>query len=192
MNKRKNSARKLKVSFYSISLWLLFILAAIGSVNLFENEKFIGKENIIKNNIFTIILFTLSIVSLGLTKIVNYKSKGAMNPSYKITFIKNENYEVMTFLATYIIPLACINLVVVKSFVVFIILVVVLGVIVTKMDLYMANPTLALLGYKLYSIEVNNGEQDSYIVMSKDHLTVNDNIEWIELDNNRWYVRKVK
>jgi len=191
MNKSKPSIYNLKITFYLISLWLLFILASIDTLNLFENGKFIGKENIIKNNIFTIILFMFSIVSLGLTKVVNYKRKGAMNPSHKISALKNENYEVMTFLATYIIPLACINLTEVKSFVVFIILVVVLGVIVTKMDLYMANPTLALLGYKLYSIKVTN-EDDNYIVISKDDLQVGDDIEWKILDNKRWYVRKVK
>ncbi len=191
MDKRKPSICNLKVIFYLISLWLLFILASINTINLFENGKFIGKENIIKNNIFTIILFIFSIVSLGLTKIVNFNRKGVMNPSYKISAIKNENYEVMTFLATYIIPLACINLIEVKSFVVFIILVVVLGIIVTKMNLYMANPTLALLGYKLYSIEVIN-DNDNYIVISKDDLQVGDDIEWKILDNKRWYVRKVK
>lgn len=191
MNKNKPSTCNLKITFYLISLWLLFILASIVTLNLFENGKFIGKENIIKNNIFTIILFMFSIVSLGLTKVVNYKQKGAMNPSHKISALKNENYEVMTFLATYIIPLTCINLTEVKSFVVFIILVVVLGVIVTKMDLYMANPTLALLGYKLYSIKVTN-EDDNYIVISKDDLQVGDDIEWKFLDNKRWYVRKVK
>lgn len=191
MNKSKPSTCNLKITFYLISLWLLFILASIDTFNLFENGKFIGKENIIKNNIFTIILFMFSIVSIGLTKVVNYKRKGAMNPSHKISALKNENYEVMTFLATYIIPLACINLTEVKSFVVFIILVVVLGVIVTKMDLYMANPTLALLGYKLYSIKVTN-EDDNYIVISKDDLQVGDDIEWKILDNKRWYVRKVK
>lgn len=191
MKKSKPSTRNLKITFYLISLWLLFILASIDTLNLFENGKFIGKENIIKNNIFTIILFMFSIVSLGLTKIVNYNRKGAMNPSHKISAIKNENYEVMTFLATYIIPLACINLIEVKYFVVFIILIVVLGVIVTKMDLYMANPTLALLGYKLYSIKVTN-EEDNYIVISKDDLQVGDDIEWKILDKKRWYVRKVQ
>lgn len=35
---------------------------------------------------------------------------GVTNPPYEIESIKNENYEYLTFLTTYIIPLICIDL----------------------------------------------------------------------------------
>ena len=61
------------------------------------------------------------------------------------------------------------------------------------MNLYMANPTLSLFGYKLYTVEVNDPESSGeYIVISRDELIVGDKIEWISLDQKRWYVRKVK
>ncbi len=191
MNKKNTSKIIFKVTFYFISLWLLFFLGAISTVTLFKDGHFIGKENILKNNIFTIILLVLSVISLSLTKVINHSRKGALCPSYKITSVKNENYEVMTFIATYIIPLVCINLTEIKFFIIFLLLVITLGVIVTKMDLYMANPTLALLGYKLYSIEVAGEPNKTYIVITKDIINKDDNIEWKSLDNERWYVRKV-
>lgn len=83
------------------------------------------------------------------------------------------------------------NLAEVKSFVVFSLLVITLGIIATKMDLYMANPTLALLGYRLYSIKVNDKSDKSYFVIAKKSIKQNDHIEWKELDTDRWYIRRV-
>ncbi len=195
MEKKMNTDKKqniLKTLFYFISLWLLFMLMAIKNANLFDGMKFIGIENItFKHLIISIVFLFLGLISLILVKFLNYKFKGALNPSYKVTSVKNENFEVMTFLATYIIPLACINLVETKYLIIFIILVVILGVFVTKMNLYMANPTLSLLGYKLYSITVDDSKiTDNIFVITRDDINVDDKIEWLELDTHRWFVRK--
>lgn len=136
-------------------------------------------------------MLLLSIVSLALTKVVDHSTKGTLCPSYEVASVENENYEVMVFIATYIIPLVCMNLAEVKSFVVFSLLVITLGIIATKMDLYMANPTLALLGYRLYSIKVNDKSDKSYFVITKKSIKQNDHIEWKELDTDRWYIRRV-
>ncbi len=193
MNNNEKSKRNLKVRFYIISLTLLFVLAAIGTIDtqIFSNGKFIGICNILSNNIIPLIFIICAIISASLCFLIRFKFKGSLNPSYKVTSVKNENFEVMTFLATYIIPLACINLVETKYLIIFIILVVILGVFVTKMNLYMANPTLSLLGYKLYSITVDDPQiTDNVFVITRDEINVDDKIEWLELDANRWFVRK--
>lgn len=187
MNKQEKIKRSLKVRFYIISLTLLFILAAIGTVDaqIFSNGKFIGICNILLNNIIPLIFIICAIISASLCFLIRFKFKGSLNPSYKVTSVKNENFEVMTFLATYIIPLACINLVETKYLIIFIILVVILGVFVTKMNLYMANPTLSLLGYKLYSITVDDPKiTDNVFVITRDEINVDDKIEWLKLDAN--------
>ena len=59
------------------------------------------------------------------------------------------------------------------------------------MNLYMANPTLSLLGYKLYSITVDDPKiTENIFVITRDDLKVDDKIEWLELDTHRWFVRK--
>lgn len=191
MKDKSRSNIGFKIIFYFISLWLLFLLGAISSLTICEDGHFIGVENLLKRNIFTIILLLLSIISLALTKVIDHMVKGAMCPSYKVISVKNENYEVMTFIATYIIPLVCIDLTDIKSFVVFALLVITLGMIVTKMDLYMANPTLSLLGYRLYSIKVDDNTDKSYFVITKKSINLNDSIEWKKLDTDRWYIRRV-
>ena len=195
MNKQEKIKRSLKVRFYIISLTLLFILAAIGTVDaqICNNGKFIGIYSFFLNNIIPLIFIICAIISASLCFLIRFKFKGSLNPSYKVTSVKNENFEVMTFLATYIIPLACINLVETKYLIIFIILVVILGVFVTKMNLYMANPTLSLLGYKLYSITVDGPKiTDNIFVITRDEINIDDKIEWLELDANRWFVRKEK
>jgi hypothetical protein len=59
------------------------------------------------------------------------------------------------------------------------------------MDFYLGNPTLALMGYRLYKITVNSeGLSDEILVITKDKIKKGDNIEWIPIDKNTWYVRK--
>lgn len=184
----------LRIQFYCISLWLLFVLAAIGTLNLINEDKtFVGIRNIAKLNVIPMVFIGFSLFSLILLLSVRHKLKGTVNPMHTIKSVKNENYEIMTFIATYIVPLACINLLDFKCFIIFSLLIIVLGIITTKMNLYMANPTLSLFGYKLYSIEVCDPKSPGeFIVISRDELIDGDKIEWISLDQNRWYVRKDK
>jgi hypothetical protein len=61
------------------------------------------------------------------------------------------------------------------------------------MDFYLGNPTLALMGYRLYKISIDaEGLPHDLTVISKDKLKRNDLIEWISMDNNTWYVRRVE
>ena len=154
----------LKIIFYFISLWLLFFLASIITVridtNISVNENF-------KNNIIPIVMMALSLLSFSLNFFVRDKTKGSINPSYKIKRVENKNYEFLTFLTTYIIPLVFINFNNINHIFVIAILLIFTGAIFTKMDLYLANPTLALF-YKLYEIQVETKEGSKTItVISK-------------------------
>ena len=118
----------------------------------------------------------------------NHELKGAANPYYEIQQIENSNYEFLTFISTYIIPMICINFDKTRYKLVFFIILTIIGVIFVKMNLYLANPILALMGYKLYTINTENREEIS--IISKDKLSTGDSIDWIELDDTCWYVRR--
>lgn len=84
---------------------------------------------------------------------------------------KNENYEYLTFLTTYIIPLICIDLKNIRYIIVLGILLILIGAIFVKIDLYYGNPTLALMGYRLYRAEIENVDApDGIILLTKDRL----------------------
>ena len=65
--------------------------------------------------------------------------------------------------------------------------------IYVKTDLFYANPTLALLGFKIYKIDGNfeEGERQAIILISKQTLSINIRCDYIKLDD-RIYYAKVK
>ena len=188
---KKDENLTTKIEFYFISLWLLFILMAIKNAGIFNKFTFIGFNNIRYENILISLIFlVLSLIALILVKILNYvKFKGAMNPCDEIESIENGNFEIMSFIATYIIPLACINFENINDIIIFILILIVLGIINLKLELYIANPTLSLLGYKIYSVKLKNAN-NNYMVISKEILTKGDKVEWKQLDKNRCFVRR--
>lgn len=118
---------------------------------------------------------------------------GVTNPPYKIESIKNENYEYLTFLTTYIIPLICIDLTKIRYVFVLSVLLVLIGFIFIRMDLYCGNPTLALMGYRLYRAEIKIVDApDGIVLISKDRLSKRSAIKWISIDKYVWIAKEIK
>lgn len=185
----------MKIDFYLMSLWLLFLLIFLLKVDVpisfAKNSKFIGWNQLINRNLVAFVALILLIYGLFLTKKYKYKWKGAVQPSVKILEIKNENYEYLTFLTTYIIPLVCIDLSSPRYIIVLTLLLIIIGFIFVKTDFYLGNPTLALMGYRLYRVKISsNGLPNEILIISKDQLKKENSIEWIPIDGNTWYVRK--
>ena len=180
-----------------MSLWLLFLLITIVA---FVKPELAGTETIkdiiiiyLKSNILSIISLVLSIISVLMTLITRYEWKGVNNPPCEIIEIKNENYEYLTFLTTYIIPLICIDFEDIRYVIVLIILLTIIGVIFVKMDLYYGNPTLALLGYKIYRATLKGIDApDGVILITKNKLTKGKSIKWIPLDKCLWVAKERK
>ena len=150
------------------------------------------KSIILDNPLSTISMFFIIIGLFSLGEI-KYKWKGVTWPSYTIRKIKNENYEYLAFLMTYIIPLACIDFDNSRYVIVFFIILALIGFIFIRGDLYYGNPTLALFGYHLYSVSLKEKEdEDDIILISRDVLEANDKFEWIEIGAHVWVAKKCK
>ncbi len=188
---------QLKIGFYILSLWLLFLLVFLLSVDIpicFDsNATFIGILPLIKRNWLAIISLVMMLLGAGIARKFKHAVDGVTNPPAKIISIQNENYEYLTFLTTYIIPLICINLEEMRYVIVLIILLIIIGSIFVKMDLYLGNPTLALLGYHLYRIKVEKiAESEDLLVISKDKLSLGSSIKWIKITEKVWVVKENK
>lgn len=92
-------------------------------------------------------------------------------------------------MTTYIIPLICFNLDSVRYSVALLIILFVIGIIYVKTDKFYANPTLAVLGFKLYTIEVSGKK---ITVITRDKLDENSIITFEHLDEKVVYGRKSK
>lgn len=162
-------------------------------VSFAPDAKFIGIKALLQRNILPLISIIMVIWGFVLAQHIQYKWKGTTNPPHEVKSIKNENYEYLTFLTTYIIPLICIDLSNIRYVIVLAMLLILIGFIFIKMDLYYGNPTLALLGYRLYRVEIDRiNNPDGIVVISKDRLTTGASIEWIEIDDNIWVVKENK
>lgn len=180
----------LKIKFYIISILILLVLAVFIDIKLLDsNKEFLSFCDLICCNWFSIISIIFIIIGFIFLLFQNHELKGAANPCCKITKIENVNYEFLTFLTTYIIPLICFDFSNTRYKIVFIILLIIIGIIFVKMDLYVANPILAIMGYRLYRVNVDKNNKD-ILVISKSKLFNNDSIDWIKLDDNCWYVKR--
>lgn len=101
------------------------------------------------------------------------------------------NYEHLTFLSTYIIPLIAFDLSKVKYAIVLLILLVAIGAIYVKTDMFHANPSLALIGYHIYKIdgEFRTGSKQEIIIISRQKLSLSQKVSYRKLGEKIYYVR---
>lgn len=185
---------KLKIRFYLISLLALFALAMLIDIKLVDcNGNFLGCYDFIFCNWFSIICSLFVIIGFIFLVFQNHELKGATNPCCEITKIENANYEFLTFLTTYIIPLICFDFDKTRYKFVFFIVLFIIGIVFVKMDLYIANPILAMLGFRLYKISVDKKDNnEDVLVISRTELFKGNSVDWIPMDNKCWYVKRNK
>ncbi len=141
---------KLKFQLYILSLWLLFILLFINKVSFpicFEkNFMFIGFYELLRSNIIPVI--SILMVFLGFIFYLRFKYiiDGNHSLPEKINKIENVNWEHLTFLTTYIIPFVTFNFNEERNGLIFFLLLLIIGLIYLKTNMFYTNPTLALLG----------------------------------------------
>ncbi|WP_249960691.1 anti-phage protein KwaA [Histophilus somni] len=188
-----------KMNLYILSLGLLFVFFIIISFKLPKNTCILlqwslsSVWHIINANMVSII----SIIALLYSIIVYIKFQIALGSSTDLPFtikkIENSSYENLTFLATYIIPLISFDFDNNRQLIILAILLIVMGIIYIKTDLFYANPSLALLGFKLYKADGNfkNGERNDIILITRERLSLNDKATYIKLDERIYYVKKV-
>jgi hypothetical protein len=182
-----------KIKLYIVSLWFLFLLLFVVKVNIpicFDGKcEFIGFKALILTN--GIPLFALIFMILGAFFYFGFNSsitKGATLLSKKITSIKNLNSETLSFLATYIIPLACLDMDKSRSLPMLVLLLILIGWIYVRTNLFYTNPTLAIMGFKVYQLDTELTKD--IIVITKQSLKNGDAILPRPINDNIHYAKK--
>lgn len=188
--------KKAKRDFYIISLWLFFVLLFILTVDIpvcFKTDaRFIGLKELIMRNIISIICTIFIVYGFVLWRKYKYMFKGTPRLPVKVKNVENINYEHLTFLTTYIIPLICFDFTNIRSFIILALLLLIIGKIYVETDLFYANPTLALLGYHIYTCETDHTNYPSVTFISNDKLKDGDAVQYIHLDEKVLFVGRVK
>jgi len=189
---------RFKIQLYILSLWLLFALLLINKIQIpfcFSNCEFIGIKELLKLNIIPIISF-LFIIS-GFWFYYRFKFiivKGAKSLPEQIETIENINWEHLTFLVTYVIPLLSFdldfNLSKERNGLMFFLVLIVIGMIYVKTNMFYNNPTLAILGYHIYKLNTTN--KKNIVIISKEVLQEDDWIKHKHISDNIYFAIKSK
>lgn len=176
---------KFKVVLYISSLTILFVLIAILAA---DYSKLYSIHNL---NAFIAVCFAG--FSWWLNIRMENDCRGSMNDPVKLKTITREDYEYLSFLTTYIIPLACLDFQQPQYFDMLVLLLVIIGAIYIRTGQYYANPILAIWGYRIYRVEIDdNKNRGEIILISKDLLTNQSEIRWISIDENVWFAKEAK
>jgi len=187
-----------KFELYILSLWLLFFLIIIVTADipicLGDNCSFIGFNALFSKNVIPIVSLLFLLIGIFFYFRFDYRISGSKNISSEIEEIEDLNYEHLTFLTTYIIPLICFNLSSSRYIFALIVVLIVIGLIYVKTDKFYANPTLAVLGYRLYKVtlKTRTGRKSSIVLITKDRLTKSDHIRTRYLDEKVCYARRAQ
>jgi len=186
-----------KIDLYILSLGLLFFFFIIININIpicFGDKcSFIGWRELLVSNPISIISLVLLIYCFFAYKKFDFDLKGTTELPFEIKKLESVNFEHLTFLATYVVPLISFDFGNSRQMIVLALLLVIMGVIYLKTDLFYANPSLALLGFQIYKSDGNfkNGNREGLILISRGKLNQNQKVLYIRLDDRIYYVRGI-
>ncbi|MGR5064680.1 anti-phage protein KwaA [Photobacterium sp. DNB22_13_2] len=199
-----------KVKLYILSLALLFLIVFIMTVKIpdFKYESYYVNDtfnlnvfytylkqyllNLITSNKIPLLMLVLMLISWYIKHEFDYLLSGGGEQVIRVQNIQSEDYEHLTFLATYIIPFFGFTFDDPRRLLAYTVLLIIIGVMFIKTDKYYANPTLSVLGFKLYKATLadNNGIYDSVILISKDNIVANDVVKYKLISKNVFFIKK--
>ncbi|NCC62090.1 MAG: hypothetical protein EOM12_14380 [Verrucomicrobiae bacterium] len=198
-NEINNSGDTLrKVEFYIVSLWLLFFLVIVVTIDIpicfSTNCSFIGFKSLFLRNVTPSISILFIFIGFLCYRTLKHDLRSSLKNPITVTCVENINYEHLTFLTTYIVPLVCFDLSKTRYVAVMAILLVVIGAIYVKTNLFYANPSLALLGYQIYKVKGKfaGNEESEVVVITRQKLVSSDRIQYLMLDDRTYYARKAE
>jgi hypothetical protein len=186
-----------KVDLYILSLGLLFIfffIIAAKPPDFFSFKVAENWKNLVLCNPLPVISILGLLYCLFAYKRFDFDLKGANEIPFEVKKLENINYEHLTFLATYVVPLISFDFGSGRQIIVLALLLVVMGVIYIKTDLFYANPSLALLGFHIYRANghFKTGEREGITLICRERLAENQKVSYIRLDERIYYVRGMK
>ncbi|WP_207653886.1 anti-phage protein KwaA [Clostridium sp. BSD9I1] len=184
-----------KIELYIISLWLLFVFIIIIKIDipfyLGPNSYFIGLKELTKRNVLPLISSLFLFSGIIFFSRFKYKLGGSKRTPFEITKLENLNHDHLAFLTTYIIPLITFNFDSLRYTIAFFLLLIIIGAIYVKTNMFYANPSLALLGFRIYKVDgtFRTGDRQDIILISTEKLALGMKVSYKKLDEKIYYVR---
>lgn len=181
---------------YMTSLLTLFPLLALESSEIPDEALSNANTNtwmdIFKAN-FLASMFSIATL-IGLWSYIKLSLATSNSSDIPFTAINVEpvNQESMSFLATYVIPTACLDFSGAKQTVISVSLIIMLGILYARTDMFYANPSLTILGFNTYkcSGKFKHGQKDKIILICRGEIVENQKIAYIKLDEKIYFAKR--
>lgn len=144
-------------------------------INVFTGEATIVPTQTLGFIVFSSIMFAISIIcSLIVTNEIRDTNKNKMGARLiTLENIHSRQQDVLTYIATYILPLISLDTSTWNDLIIFIILIVIILLLSLSSDLLYVNPLLICLGFHLYSADTENGK--ALLISKLDNIQVQKN-----------------
>lgn len=195
----------LKAILYILSLWLLFFSLAIMSYDKVFLLKIINIDFAVAwqhlktfdlsfmksaNYIFLLSIFfmTVGVLSLGL---LYMGFLAGWSATYIIEDVSDENHEHLAFLTTYIMPLVFTDVDKKRTAINLAVMIFAIGVIYVKTNRFYSNPSLAVIGFRIYKAKIKNEPDKTFVLVCHGRLINGSKIQYIKLDDDTLLVREI-
>ncbi len=158
-NTKEKNFDIMKLCLYLISLWILFFMLIVLKIDVSLIPFKVNMSNIVVfvscNQVACICIIFIILGGIGYWWFAD-SLNNAKNLPVVILECESVNYENLSFLATYIIPLVCFPMETDREVFVMFSVIVIIGCIFVKTNLYYTNPSLILLGFNVYRVKTNS------------------------------------
>ncbi|KNH33897.1 hypothetical protein NAS92_22625 [Pantoea brenneri] len=192
---------KLKILLYILSLWLLFFSLFIMSwdssfINksmtyIFGSKEIslslIGKMKT-RNFVFLISVLFMFIGFFGVWFFYMITSSGWSGPE-KVCDVTNENHEHLEFLTTYVMPLVFTDVNSKRTAINLMVMIIAIGAIYIRTNKFYSNPSLAIIGFKIYKSKIKGQGNKEYILICRGYVMDDAAITYIKLDESTLLVK---
>lgn len=189
----------LKTVLYILSLWLLFLSLLIMSYDkvLIKNVwDYIFTENFtfpisslrVRNIVFIVSLVFIFIGAIILIILANSFGSG-WSVACPVSDISNENHEHLEFLTTYIMPLVFTDVDSKRTVLNLGLMIFVIGAIYVKTNRFYSNPSLAILGFRIYKANVHDRGVKKCTIICRGVLKSTDSIKYIKIDDETYLAK---
>lgn len=192
-------SRLVKVGMYLLSLWLLLILIVVNKISVdvcfqcnlasWDELKAIAESNYLP--LICVVILCISLVFYAaFVRVIG----GAKDGPFKIVEMEDKSADHLVFLATYVIPLLSFGLDNPRQIISLSIILTLIGAIYVRTNLFYANPTLSLLGFKISTVKFDavggNTPAGMTVLIAREDFEINTSVNLVRLDKNIFFARK--
>ncbi|HDL8439161.1 TPA: hypothetical protein PXR36_004413 [Yersinia enterocolitica] len=185
----------LKYLLYILSLWLLFLSLFIMSydknlfLNAFKDWHSLSIFELKPKNFVFILSFIFMLLGVFIYYYLCFSFMSGWSINCTVNSVSNQSHEHLEFLTTYVMPLVFTDVNSKRTMLNLVIMIIVIGLIYVKTNRFYSNPSLALLGFKIYKGTIRDRGDKEFVIVCHGELKNDSIIKYIKIDDETCIVK---